>query len=90
MFYRILIKSLIWKSSEFGKVPNLEKFRIWKSSEFGITIIFGRGKSWPGCVEWAVPAVYVFYVCGQITSPKVGRYVHDVMKYGHCSAVMYA
>lgn len=61
----------------------MEKFRIWNNYNFG------RGKSWPGCVELAVPAVYVFYVCGQITSPKVGRYVHDVMKYGHCSAVMY-
>ena len=34
MFYRILIKSLIWKSSEFGKVPNLEKFRIWNNYNF--------------------------------------------------------
>ena len=54
-----------------------------------MAIIFGRDKSWLGCVELVVPAVYVFYVCGHVTSPKVGRYVHDVMKYVHCSAVMY-
>lgn len=49
-----------------------------------------RGKSWSGYVRPEAIAVYVFYVCGHVTGPKVGRYVYDVMKYGHCSAVMYS